>query len=89
MTKEFEVILDVKRANGGRCRLYAWRDGSITIKSGVDQSGSIYVPNEIVSDPDSLENFLLGKVTADQASEIIDRTRPSRTFIHEEEGYDT
>ena len=43
---EFELI--AKCANADSWRMYRWPDGSITIKSGENQSGSTYVPKYIV-----------------------------------------
>ena len=43
----FELI--AKRANRDPWRLHRWPDGSITIKSGEGQSGSTYVPKEVVA----------------------------------------
>src|SRR5262245_47330253 len=44
---DLEVI--IRCANRDFWRMHRWADGSITIKSGEDQSGSTYVPKEVVA----------------------------------------
>ena len=87
-----DIKLITKCANGDFWRMHRWTDGSITIKSGEDQSGSTFVPKEVVAGGEGgfIEWLSQRRLAPEIVSKIAELLYPvtPRESIHEVNNYD-